>query len=1266
MPSQAPPSGAEERPSAQQPLISSVDAQGATSELLRASFEDLPTLLGDLGTSDHGLAQAEASLRRAKYGPNELPSPRTPSIAEKVFIQAKNLFNLLLLVAAILSFPTGSPQMGLAILSVVAFNIGFNLVQERRAEKVVEALRRLIPANAKVMRDGALVQLPVSQLVPGDIFAVEEGDRVPADARLLSAFRVSVDQSVLTGEPAAKERTADRPPRGEVPNPSDCPNLILAGTTIATGSGTAVVLAIGASTLFGRIVATTYAIKPQESPLQKKLNAMGRLNVEVAVAVGVLFLVIALVRNLSMTDSLVFMIAVIISLVPEGLQITVTLALAASSLAMAKRKVVVKRLSAVETLGSATVICTDKTGTITTGQMTVRRIWVDGTTFEVTGQGYEPQGRVLVGRQRVVAAERRGLWLAAQIAAFDIKATLTPPLDRRRQRWTAIGDTTDAALLVFALKAGIEQKGALLDAPRIGLIPFDSNRKMMTSVHRLASGQTVAYSKGAAHAILDRSTSYLTEGRDEPMTEVARARILSQVEGFAREAYRVLALAYRTLDGSSAQFSSESVERQLTFVGLAAIYDPPRPDVPDAVITARGGGIRTIMLTGDHELTAEAIARRVGIITSAEARVVSGERLRRMDDTELAGVLDGREVVFARITPDQKFRVVRALRERRETVAVTGDGVNDAPALAEADVGIAMGITGTDVARESSDLVLLDDNFASIVAGVAEGRGVFDNLRGFMTYVFTHNWAELVSFVAFALLSVPLAITGLLVLAIDLVLEIPISLALTVEPPEPAVMRRPPRDPAIPLFDLTSLLTSAYIGLVVGGVGLLVAFGTWAAGGWQFGMTAVPNPTVYAQGATVAFAAIMFGQVGNVLSRRTQRAPAFSLDPRRNRWLLPGILGSLGILAIFVYAPFVNPILGTAPLPVVAWGAILVFTPLVISLEEARKFVARRILPAPAARLPPVPAVTFPEAIVGEAGAGPARRVRPGELGIPVALALFLRPSSWSAIPVAVNLAGYTGSRLVVARMFEEGVDRALLESLEDGIERFAREAEVPYEFVDVRLGYGFGETGGALREVAERATAGTVVIPVERAGVTRGVPRWLSDLRGVRLVLVRPSPTGAVGWPRRVLIPVLEEFDRGPFDVAAALTAASVVPEIDVVATRVIRIPPIVPLYSTYQADGLVDERRELSFLQRVRNLASLRSSILLVRDVGRDVAEFSKDREVDTIIVAGDWNESRHGYLHRDERGIVARSACTVLVTLDPPAGEPPQSPAPRTFTR
>ncbi len=1229
----------------------------------------LDKLYDEARSGPEGLTTVDAARRLDEQGLNVLPEAKKVPLSRKALAQLRNLFNVLLIIAALLSFATSSPQMGFAILGVVLVAILFSLFQEHRAERAVEALRQLVPDEAKVLRDGDTKKIPVSYVTTGDVLNLEEGDKVPADARLITAFELDVDNSTLTGE-SEPQRRSTTPPPPEFDGPiTECPNLVFAGTVVTTGAGTALVLATGTSTQFGKVVAMTRAVEEPLSPLQVELDHTAKVNFYVAIGVGFLFLAVGLLFvHLQIPDSILFMIGVMTSLVPEGLQITVTLSLAMSSLALSKRNVVVKRLSSVETLGSTTVICTDKTGTITEGQMTVRKAWAGGKIFEVTGEGYEPEGSVLFETRKVVAGDRIDLRRLAEVAALNNKATLVPPLDRRKSRWTAVGDSTEAALLVFAAKANLDPKKTLADRPRIGMIPFESARKMMTSIHQNSQAQVIAYVKGAGLEILSRSTRIQWGETVVPMTDELNAAVRKQIDAFARDAYRVLALAIRELPGPTEKYESGVVEAQLTFVGLVAILDPPRADVPQAVYKARSAGMRIVMMTGDHELTAEAIARRVGIITGPDHAVVTGYQLVRMTDDELSKILDTPEVVFARITPDQKLRVVHVLQERGETVAVTGDGVNDAPALIEADIGIAMGITGTDVARESADMVLLDDNFASIVSGTEIGRSVFDNLRKFIVYVFSHNWAELATFVVFVLFltpqTLPLTVVG--ILSIDLGMEIPPSLALTLEPPEPGIMDRPPRRKGTRLFDLATLGRSFYIGTMIGLAALLWCFLIWSGQGWRLGLTGWPSTPAqnqaYLAGTTAVIAGIMAGQLGTLFATRTNVRSAFAVNPLRNRWLLPGVAAELGILLAIVYAPPLQLVFATAPFQPITWLLLYSFVPVILALEEMRKYVVRRVLlpakpvPIPFAGIPSAVEVTLPTAPESRA------RIPFIESGPPILLPLTLRGSDESATSVALSLAEYSGSRLVVVRLPGGRPGRVAEQGLERRIENLAKGADIPYSIVDLPLREGVTKRrslGRDLLQLAERTQAGSIVVPVA-ADVFAGGARarregWVGDLRGRRVLLVR-GPGQREALPaklRRILIPVLDEFNPEPFDVAASLTARSTFPAVDVVAAKVIRVPQIVPLYSTYRPESLVDTDRELAFLKSLRAKPVLRlitPKVLMVRDIGRDVVDFAAERDIDVILMAGRWEAGRHGFLSKDEREVALRAKGTVVVILPP----------------
>ena len=904
-----------------------------------------------LGTSPAGLSSEEAKLRLGKFGPNVLPSAKKPNVAEKFLTQFKNLFNVLLVVASLLSFlsgwaynDSGSVQMGLAIFCVVILNSVFSVAQEYRAEKTVQAISRLVPTKAKVMRDGQLRETNVAEIVPGDIIALEEGDRVAADARLISAFETSVDNSILTGESEPQRRFATMSRSTTILSNADYQNIVFAGATIATGIARSIVLKTGKDTEFGKIVSLSRNVEEPLSPLQKQIDYTAKVNFIVAILVGSIFFAVAkMLVNLNTLESLLFAIGVMICLVPEGFQLTISLALALTASAMAKRNVAVRRLSSVETLGSTTVMCVDKTGTITSGEMMVKNVWANGEVFEVTGDGYSPQGFVTIQGRRMSEIERSHILALFEVAAFCNNATLNPPSDRI-SRWTVLGDQTDGAFSVFAGKGDLNVVEALAKNPRIGLIPFDSKRCLMTSIHKKFDGKVTAYTKGASHALLSRCSTIFLKNEHVPLDEVRRKAVEQQIETLAGEGFRVIAMGTRSLsDPGQKEFTSEEVEKDLTFLGLAALLDPPRPMIKKAVSEARSAGIRVIMVTGDGHLTAEAIAKRVGIVTSEQHLVISGHELAGLSDSELSRLLDNQEIVFARTAPEQKLQIVRALKSKGETVAVTGDGVNDAPALMAAEVGIAMGAGGTDVARESADMVLLDNNFVSMTEAVRLGRGMFDNLRKFVYYVYTHNWAELVAFIAFVLLQVPLPLLVVQVLAIDLAMDVWPSLALSMEPPEPGVMTKPPRPKGSKLIDHGILLRGLYIGIIVSVGALAWAFQTWKLAGWNFGQVTVSDPMVYAKGTTIVMAGIMAGQLGNFFVARSGSESVFRLNPLGNRWLFPAILSQLAILAAIVYVPIFQPLFGTAPLTSLDWIYLYGFAPLVIVIEEVRKAFVRRL-----------------------------------------------------------------------------------------------------------------------------------------------------------------------------------------------------------------------------------------------------------------------------------------------------------------------------------
>jgi magnesium-transporting ATPase (P-type) len=902
-----------------------------------------------LQTGSSGLTDEEVAKRLEMYGYNTLPRAGKISLTSRTMLQLKNAFNLLLILAAALSFfsgfyysDPGSIQMGSAIMAVVVINVLFSIFQEYRAEEAVKTITRMIPAKAKTIRFGEVTEVDVPDLVPGDLVALEEGDRVPADLRLVSAFEVSVDNSILTGESDVQRRFVDMTPGMTVGDVAEYQNLLFAGSTVVTGVARGVVLVTGEETQFGRIVTLSRAMEEPLSPLQRDINYTAKVNLVLSLVVGASFFLIAKTFiNLSVIESILFAIGVMICLVPEGFQLTVSLSLALTALNMAKRNVVVKRLSAIETIGSMTVLCVDKTGTITSGEMMVEKLWANSEVFDVSGDGYSPEGFVTVEGRRVSHEEKPHIQSLFEVSAFCTNAKLVAPTDRI-SRWTMLGDPTDGAFLVFAGKGDFNETAALSERPRTGLIPFDSLRRMMTVVHVDQEGGQKAYSKGSPYDVLGRCTSIYQDNDVKHLSEDGRRMISEQISRFASSGYRVLAMASRQLP-RGITLNAEQVERDLTFLGLAALHDPPRPKVEAAVQQAKQAGVRVIMITGDHELTAEAIARKVGIIRR-QGRVVTGEELNGMVEEELSGILYVEELIFARTTPEHKLRVVKALMAKGEIVAVTGDGVNDSPALIEANIGVAMGAGGTDVARESADMILLDNDFSSIVEGLKLGRSTFDNLQKFVYYVYSHNFAELMAFLAFIILKAPLPLLVVQVLLIDLILEIPVSLALIAEPPEPDIMLRQPRSRKTRLMSAFTIARSALIGGIVGCICVLFAFSLWGTGGWRLGESSIMDQNLYAMGTTAVLVGIMAGQLGNLLSTRTGLHSVFSSNPLKNVWIPLGILVQLVMLAAIVYTPFLQPIFGTAAIKLEYWVYLYILALGVILLEEIRKYVTKKLI----------------------------------------------------------------------------------------------------------------------------------------------------------------------------------------------------------------------------------------------------------------------------------------------------------------------------------
>ncbi len=890
-----------------------------------------------LGTSVRGLTAAEAAERRRRLGSNELRSLPRPKILRRLLAQFTDLFALVLLAASVLTLlayalqrphDVGNLELALAILAVVVLNASIGFGMEYSAEKTAEALQAMLPHTCRVLREGERLECPATDLVPGDVIVLDAGDAVPADCRVVEAHDLTVNNAALTGESAPVRRTADAVP-ASTPQ-LEARNGLFMGTTAMSGSGKAIVVSTGDATEFGRIFRLTAAAPQSASPLQRQVAMMARRVSGGAILIGTAIFVIRLPQHHGgVVASFVFALGVMVALVPEGLPATLSVSLAVGVRRMARKNALVKRLLAVEALGSTTVICTDKTGTLTKAEMTVVRLWRAGSVHTVTGVGYEPHGDVSD------AASAHRLLTAAALCS---NARLVPP--SAEQTWRVLGDTTEGALVVAAAKAGIDLSTEQSACPRTTEFPFDSTRKLMTTVHRTSDLTYAAYAKGAPLELLARCVDADWGDVRRPMTEDLRAELAGISDVMAGQGLRVLGVAAREL--ATARPAQQDAESGLTFLGLAAMLDPPRPEVFEAVARCRQAGIRVVMVTGDHPLTAENIARRVGIVRTPDPVIVTGRQLDESDDAALdRTVTDEAELLFCRVSPEHKMRIVEAFKRCGAVVAVTGDGANDAPALKRADVGVAMGIAGTDVAREASVMVLLDDSFASIASAVELGRSVYQNIRKFLIYLFSHNIAELTPIVLATFVGFPLVpLLAVQVLAIDLGSDVLPALALGAEPPEPDVMDRPPRSAREPLFSAAVVRRFLFLGTIQS-IGVCVAF-FWRihTGRLPFADYTSSSP-VYREAITMTQAGIVVSQFFNGFAVRTERRSLLQAGIFSNPRLIGAeCLGVAAMAAISYWSPL-QAVFHTAPLSLTDWAMLVAFGVLLLIAEELRKLRLR-------------------------------------------------------------------------------------------------------------------------------------------------------------------------------------------------------------------------------------------------------------------------------------------------------------------------------------
>jgi Ca2+-transporting ATPase len=875
-----------------------------------------------LKSQPSGLNTAEVTERALQYGANEIQAAKRISAWEILLDQFKNILILILLGATAISLFLGHGIESIAIAVIVLFAVLLGFIQEYRAERAIEALKQMAAPTASVLRDGAEVKIPARELVPGDVVILHTGDRMPADARLLEAVNLQIEEAALTGESVAVEKHTNPLSSQELPV-GDRKNMVYAGTVATYGRGKALVVATGMQTEFGKIAQLLQTVETGKTPLQHNLDKVGTALARAAFVVVAIIVALGLFRGQPFVEMLIFGIALAVAVVPEALPAVVTISLAIGVQKMVKRNALIRRLPAVETLGSTSVICSDKTGTLTKDEMTVRKIFAAGQLFSVSGAGYSPVGVFSVNGGGSVSATTglQKLLIAATLAS---DTRLVAPGEHGAENelgneWNIKGDPTEGALVVAAAKAGLQKESLDSEYPRVQEIPFSSETKRMTTLHQ-TNGNLTAYAKGAPEMILESCDWHLTADGVKPLDDAGRKQALAMAQDMAGEALRVLAISTKT------DATLETAQTGMTFLGLAGMIDPPRPEAKSAIATCAQAGIRAVMITGDHPVTAQAVARELGLLKTG--RVVTGAELEAMSDEQFKREVETIEV-YARVSPAHKLRVVTALQANGHIVAMTGDGVNDAPSLKKADIGIAMGITGTDVTKEAAAMMLTDDNFASIVAAVEEGRGVFENIKKYLMYLLSSNIGEIGLMTGATLLGLPLPLTAVQILYVNLATDGLPALALAVDPSEKGLMKRKPRNPR------TGIFTRPVVSLMVAG-GLwstLINLGvfTWA----------MSSGRSIEESMTMTFVSLVLIQFFKAYNFRSDRNSVFQ-KPFANKWLNTAIVWEIILLLLIVYVPALHEPFNTFSLPLMDWLIVLGLSLTISPVLELVKWMERK------------------------------------------------------------------------------------------------------------------------------------------------------------------------------------------------------------------------------------------------------------------------------------------------------------------------------------
>lgn len=846
-----------------------------------------------LESMKEGLGPREAEERLEKYGWNELLEKKKDNPIFVLLRQFKSFLIIILIIAAVVSFYLGEAVDAIVIILIVLMAGILGFIQEYRAEKSIEALKEMAAPIAKVLREGRIMEVPSRNLVPGDIIQLAPGDKVPADGRIIESFELKVNESSLTGESAAVAKN-NQTISGEAAL-SERNNMVFSGTLVTYGRCRAIIVGTGMDTQFGQVANLLVQIEKKTTPLQESLDGLGK-NIGLITLVVVVFVtLLGLSRGYDFLEMFIWSVALAVAAIPEALPAVVTVALGLGIRRMVRRRALIRYLPAVETLGSIDVICSDKTGTLTQGEMTVTEIRLGDLNIKVTGSGYEPVGEFIVDNDPIKPLENPDLKALLTVNALCNDALLV----QKDGQWKVEGDTTEGALLSTASKADLDSD--VLEFERTGEIPFSSERKMMTTIHSTGNGH-IAYSKGATEVIIDRCSHILRNGEPEPMSETDREGILEKDREMASRALRVLSMTYRPLEGDN--FSSGDAEKDMIFIGMCGMIDPPREEVKEAIRTCTAAGIRTVMITGDNKLTALSIARELGILKNG--RVMTGLELDKIDDKELEELVQAVQV-YARVSPYHKMRLVEALQKKNWIVAMTGDGVNDAPALKKADIGVSMGITGTEVTKEASDMILLDDNFTTIVSAVEEGRNIYKNIRNFVTFGLSCHLAEILIVFIALMIGYPLPLVATQILWINLITDGLPPMALSVEPPDPGLMKEKPRGREQGILTKRVVLSGAGLGGVLALLSLIIFIN------YQENLL---------KAQTMVFTMVVVGEMFNALNWRSANYSIFKLGFFTNRPLILAILSTLILQALVIYAPFLQEPFSTTALSLNDLGII--------------------------------------------------------------------------------------------------------------------------------------------------------------------------------------------------------------------------------------------------------------------------------------------------------------------------------------------------------